>query len=311
MSCSSTRWRIAIAMGCYRRILTHKPGRCGEIFPQTYSMAGLILTAMRLSRSWEDRYWRGCGGIESRGCPEPRRSSRRTGGRRTLPAQAARPLVRLERNRFDRRRRHHRTIQQGDMSYVLTDLVEADYQEYYNGFANRCCGRSCTTASTWRSSRAAISAAIGASTRILPTSSLICCSPTTSSGCTTIISFRWRKCCATAATATASDTSCMCRFRPRDRHRAAQPRMADSAACRLRSGRPADRQRRDQSWRAISRTNADCASEASSCMKPPIEPCVWAPSRSASRPASSTAWRGVRCARRWCAAWWRASPGAR
>jgi len=27
-------------------------------FPQTYSMAGLILTAMRLSRSWEDRYWR-------------------------------------------------------------------------------------------------------------------------------------------------------------------------------------------------------------------------------------------------------------
>jgi len=28
-------------------------------FPQTYAMAGLILTAMRLSRSWEDRYWRG------------------------------------------------------------------------------------------------------------------------------------------------------------------------------------------------------------------------------------------------------------
>jgi trehalose 6-phosphate synthase len=30
-----------------------------------------------------------------------------------------------------------RTIQRGDMSYVVTDLVEADYQEYYNGFANR------------------------------------------------------------------------------------------------------------------------------------------------------------------------------
>ncbi len=28
-------------------------------FPQTYSMAGIILSAMRLSRSWEDRYWRG------------------------------------------------------------------------------------------------------------------------------------------------------------------------------------------------------------------------------------------------------------
>jgi GH15 family glucan-1,4-alpha-glucosidase len=36
--------------------------RTGELwgnFPQTYSMAGLILSAMRLSRSWEDRYWRG------------------------------------------------------------------------------------------------------------------------------------------------------------------------------------------------------------------------------------------------------------
>jgi GH15 family glucan-1,4-alpha-glucosidase len=28
-------------------------------FPQTYSMAGLILSAMRLSRNWEDRYWHG------------------------------------------------------------------------------------------------------------------------------------------------------------------------------------------------------------------------------------------------------------
>jgi GH15 family glucan-1,4-alpha-glucosidase len=28
-------------------------------FPQTYSMAGLILTGMRLSRSWEDQYWGG------------------------------------------------------------------------------------------------------------------------------------------------------------------------------------------------------------------------------------------------------------
>ena len=26
-------------------------------FPQTYSMAGVILSAMRLSQSWEDRYW--------------------------------------------------------------------------------------------------------------------------------------------------------------------------------------------------------------------------------------------------------------
>ena len=36
-----------------------KNGELWGNFPQTYSMAGLILTAMRLSRSWEDRYWRG------------------------------------------------------------------------------------------------------------------------------------------------------------------------------------------------------------------------------------------------------------
>ena len=30
-----------------------------------------------------------------------------------------------------------RTIHQGDMSYVVTDLVDADYHEYYNGFANQ------------------------------------------------------------------------------------------------------------------------------------------------------------------------------
>jgi GH15 family glucan-1,4-alpha-glucosidase len=36
-----------------------KTGEASGNFPQTYSMAGLILTAMRLSRSWEDRYWHG------------------------------------------------------------------------------------------------------------------------------------------------------------------------------------------------------------------------------------------------------------
>jgi trehalose 6-phosphate synthase len=30
-----------------------------------------------------------------------------------------------------------RTIQRGDQSYVLTDLIEEDYREYYNGYANR------------------------------------------------------------------------------------------------------------------------------------------------------------------------------
>jgi GH15 family glucan-1,4-alpha-glucosidase len=39
--------------------LSMKDGSLLGNFPQTYSMAGLILTAMRLSRSWEDKYWRG------------------------------------------------------------------------------------------------------------------------------------------------------------------------------------------------------------------------------------------------------------
>jgi GH15 family glucan-1,4-alpha-glucosidase len=34
-------------------------GRLWGNFPQTYSMSGLILAAIRLSRSWGDRYWRG------------------------------------------------------------------------------------------------------------------------------------------------------------------------------------------------------------------------------------------------------------
>jgi GH15 family glucan-1,4-alpha-glucosidase len=37
--------------------LEPKQGTLWGNFPQTYSMAGLILTGMRLSRSWEDRYW--------------------------------------------------------------------------------------------------------------------------------------------------------------------------------------------------------------------------------------------------------------
>ena len=34
-------------------------GKMWGNFPQTYSMSGLILTAIKLSRSWGDRYWRG------------------------------------------------------------------------------------------------------------------------------------------------------------------------------------------------------------------------------------------------------------
>ena len=50
---------IAIATACCPKTSIRRPAQLWGNFPQTYSMAGLILTAMRLSRSWEDRYWRG------------------------------------------------------------------------------------------------------------------------------------------------------------------------------------------------------------------------------------------------------------
>ena len=42
-------------------------------FPQTYFMAGLILTAMQLPRSWEDRFWRYSRRFKSGKCPQWRR----------------------------------------------------------------------------------------------------------------------------------------------------------------------------------------------------------------------------------------------
>ncbi len=57
------RFRDAIAHRNHFGLLSEdvhpKTGALWGNFPQTYSMAGLILSAMRLSRSWEDRYWHG------------------------------------------------------------------------------------------------------------------------------------------------------------------------------------------------------------------------------------------------------------
>ena len=43
--------------GLFAEDIHRDTGRLWGNFPQTYSMAGLILSAMRLSRSWEERYW--------------------------------------------------------------------------------------------------------------------------------------------------------------------------------------------------------------------------------------------------------------
>lgn len=45
--------------GLFSEDVDPRTGKLWGNFPQTYSMSGLILTAIKLSRSWGDRYWRG------------------------------------------------------------------------------------------------------------------------------------------------------------------------------------------------------------------------------------------------------------
>ena len=49
----------ATVTACCRKTCIPATGKLWGNFPQTYSMSGLILTAIKLSRSWGDRYWRG------------------------------------------------------------------------------------------------------------------------------------------------------------------------------------------------------------------------------------------------------------
>jgi GH15 family glucan-1,4-alpha-glucosidase len=55
------RFKDALALrnhyGLFAEDINPKTGMLWGNFPQTYSMAGLILSAMRLSKSWEERYW--------------------------------------------------------------------------------------------------------------------------------------------------------------------------------------------------------------------------------------------------------------
>jgi GH15 family glucan-1,4-alpha-glucosidase len=56
------RYQDAVALRNHYGLLAEdihpETGALWGNFPQTYSMAGVILSAMRLSQSWEDRYWR-------------------------------------------------------------------------------------------------------------------------------------------------------------------------------------------------------------------------------------------------------------
>ena len=56
-----SRFQDALALrnhyGLFAEDIHPETGALWGNFPQTYSMAGLILSAMRLSKSWEERYW--------------------------------------------------------------------------------------------------------------------------------------------------------------------------------------------------------------------------------------------------------------
>ena len=142
-TCSSTRSSMRNRYGLLSEDIHPETGELWGNFPQTYSMAGLILTAMRLSRSWEDRYWRGSSSVSNRvSVPDERAAGAPAASK--WPCKAAlkrqhRHLVRLERAR---RAAKARLETAGDrpadnIAYVVTDLAEEDYKEYYNGFANR------------------------------------------------------------------------------------------------------------------------------------------------------------------------------
>src|ERR1700726_3323287 len=110
-------------------------------FPQTYSMAGLILTANAALAKLGGSILARLIVVSNRVAVPSRDGSNQAGGL----AVAVRSLL----------KRHGglwfgwsgtvsaddevstRTIQQGGMSYIVTDLTASDYQEYYSGFANR------------------------------------------------------------------------------------------------------------------------------------------------------------------------------
>ena len=114
-------------------------GKLWGNFPQTYSMAGLILTAMRLSRTWEDRYWRGesvvsnrvpvNGGEDRAGGLEVALSSALKGDAGVWFGWSGDVVANDEVKT--------RSCKREGMTYIVTDLSEENYQEYYNGFANR------------------------------------------------------------------------------------------------------------------------------------------------------------------------------
>ena len=156
-SCSWMRWRYRNATACCRKTSTRRPARLWGNFPQTYSMAGLILTAMRLSRSWEDRYWRGLIIVSNRVAVP---SAMHQPGRRAGSACSL-----LKRHPgvwfgWSGKFRTTRTRDQ-DRSHMAPIAISSPtsprptIRNITTASPTGCCGRSCTTGWIWRNSPAA------------------------------------------------------------------------------------------------------------------------------------------------------------
>ena len=190
-------------------------------FPQTYSMAGLILTAMRSVAQLGGPVLARIVVVSNRVAVPSKDGGARAGGLDGRAALVSASAVMASGSAgaaasSPRARKRCAPIEHAGVTYITTDLSRADYQEYYNGFANRVLW----PILHYRLDLAEFSSRdLGGYMRVNESfrrrNCIECCSPTTSSGCTTITCCRWPRRCASAATKTRSASSCTCRFRRR------------------------------------------------------------------------------------------------
>ena len=100
-------------------------------------MAGLILSAMRLSRSWEERYWHRIFIISNR-VATPHAGLHAGGLEVVLRATLKHhPCVWLGWSGEIKKHPKTHTIHQGSNSFIVSDLTRRISRNDYNGFANR------------------------------------------------------------------------------------------------------------------------------------------------------------------------------
>ena len=190
-TCSSTRCDIAIATACLSEDIHPQTGALWGNFPQTYSMAGLILTRDAAVAKLGGSILARLVIVSNRvGVPDARHARRRPRSgdhaRRSsvtvASGSAGADALRDDVPRPSRSRR--RTT-----SPTSRDLTQGGYRRISTTASpTGCCGRSCITGSTWRNSRAATCRGyLRVNEHFADELAQGAASPTTSSGCTTII----------------------------------------------------------------------------------------------------------------------------